>query len=127
MSDTEITIAIGIHFVIPLIGLLYYLWIISQMRKNRVPQAPAIELFIIFSTYGGLLLTILTTLFWKWSLMASLGSVYLILVAPIIMAIIVFKHNKTRSISTYHNGVYVSGLLYFIVVPVTFLLLFLMK
>lgn len=127
MSDKEIIIAVGIHFVIPLIGLLYYFWMVHQTRKEKIPNAPIIELFVIFSTYGGLLLAVLTTLFWKWSLMASIGSLYLILGAPILMGLIGYRRHRTRDFSKYHSGVYVSSMAYFIVTPVVFLLLHLIK
>lgn len=97
------------------------------MKKQDIPNAPTAELFIIFSTYGGLLLVVLTTLFWLWSGMASLGVFYLILAAPIIMGIIAYRHRKTRTISKYHNWTYISGLLYFVIAPVTFIVLFLVS
>ncbi|NMM50785.1 hypothetical protein [Marinigracilibium pacificum] len=86
----DIIKAIFIYLIIPFTGLMYYLGLKRKMKAQEIPAPPAIELFIIFTTYGGLLLVTLTTLFWKWSAMASLGTFFLILVAPVIMGIIVF-------------------------------------
>ena len=125
MTATEIKIALTIHLILPLTGLLYFLRLKKQMKNENVPNAPTIELFIIFSTYGGLLLVALTTLFWQWSGMASLGTFYLILAAPIVMGIIAYRQRQTKTISKYHNWTYLSGLLYFAIAPVTFGILFL--
>ena len=95
------------------------------MKSENIQNAPTVELFIIFSTYGGLLLVTLTTLFWQWSAMASLGASYLIIGAPIAMGIIAYRHRNTTTISKYHKWTYLSGLLYFVIAPMTFFLLFL--
>lgn len=127
MTATEIISALTIHLILPLTGLLWFLRVRKQMKNENIPNAPTTELFIIFSTYGGLLLVVLTTLFWLWSGMASLGTFYLILAAPIIMGIIAYRHRNTRTISKYHNWTYLSGLLYFAIAPVTFIILFLVS
>lgn len=125
MTATEVLTALVIHLIFPLAGLLYFLWIRKQMKKENVPNAPVIELFIIFLTYGGLLLVTFTTLFWQWSGLASLGTFYLILAAPILMGIIAYRNRAKRTISKYHKWSYLSGLFYFVIAPVTFGMLFL--
>lgn len=127
MTTTQIISALTIHFILPLTGLLWFLRLRKQMKNENIPNAPTTELFIIFSTYGGLLLVALTTFFWLWSGMASLGTFYLILAAPIVMGIIAYRHRTTRKISKYHNWTYLSGLLYFAIAPVTFFVLFLVS
>lgn len=124
MITNEIIIALVIHLIIPLIGLVCFLLLMKQIKDKSIPNAPPVPLFLIFSTYGGLLLVTLTDLFWKWSGMASLGTFYLILVAPIVMGSIAFQYRQKRNISKYHNWTYLSGLLYFIVAPMTLGLLF---
>jgi len=124
MTNKEIIIAVIIHIIIPLIGLLSYLRLMKQMKKENIKDAPKIELFVIFSTYGGLLLVTLTTLFWKWSGIASLGTFYLILAAPILMGYIAYRHMKTRTDSRYHKMTYNFGLLYFLIAPITLITLF---
>jgi hypothetical protein len=127
MTTKEIIIGLVIHLVIPLTGLLYFLRIKKQMKSENILNAPTTELFLVFSTYGGLLLVALTTLFWQWSGMASLGVFYLILGAPIVMGIIAYRHRQTRTVSRYHKWTYVSGLLYFAIAPITFGVLFLLS
>ncbi len=127
MTATQIISALTIHLILPLTGLLWFLRLKKQMKNENIPNSPTTELFIIFSTYGGLLLVALTTLFWLWSGMASLGTFYLILGAPIVMGVIAFRHRQTKTISKYHNWTYLSGLLYFVIAPVTFVILFLVS
>lgn len=123
MTKAEIIIALTIHLFLPLIGLIFFIRLRAKMKKEEIQNAPIIELFIIFATYGGLLLVILTTLLWKWSGMASLGSFYLILGAPIVMGIIAYRHRKTKKDSKYHKWTYLSGILYFIITPLVILIL----
>jgi hypothetical protein len=94
-------------------------------EKEDIQNAPVIELFVIFATYGGLLLVSLTALIWKWSGMASLGTFYLILGAPIAMGIISYRLRKTKKTSKYHKWTYLLGILYFVIAPVLFLILYL--
>jgi len=88
---------------------------------------PIIELFIIFATYGGLILAVLTDLFWYWSGMASLGVFYLIFGAPIVMGIIAYRHRHTRTISKYHKWTYLLALAYFIVLVLFLVYVYLSK
>ena len=123
MTSTEIVMAVAIHLVIPLTGLLIYLRLIRKIKREKVEKPPAIDLFLTFATYAGLLLVTLTTLFWKWSGIASLGSFYLILGSPIVMGIIVYRNYKNKQLSQYHLWMYKTGLLYFIIAPLTLLTL----
>ncbi len=124
MSFKEVLIALTIHLLIPLAGLLYFLRLNKQIKNEGLENAPTIELFIIFATYGGLLLVALTTLFWKWSGLASLGTAYLIFGAPIAMGIIAFTQRKTKKDSKYHYWTFLMGLSYFAIAPLIFFLLF---
>jgi hypothetical protein len=125
MTVKESIIALSLHLILPLTGLLCFLRLKKQLKKENIPNAPTTELFLIFATYGGLLLVVLTTLFWQWSGVASLGTFYLILAAPIVMGIIAYRHRQTKSISKYHYWTHISGLLYFVIAPVIFGILFL--
>lgn len=124
MTIVELIIALTIHLLLPLIGLYYFIRLRTRMKKEEIQNAPIIELFIIFATYGGLLLVILTALFWQWSGMASLGTFYLILGAPIAMGIISYRHRKNKMTSEYHKWTYWLGVLYYAVAPVIFMILF---
>ena len=124
MTIAEIIIALTIHLLLPLIGLFYFIRLSKRMKKEEIQNAPIIELFLIFATYGGLLLVTLTALFWKWSGLASLGTFYLILGAPIAMGIISYKHRKTKKTSKYHKWTYLLGILYYAIAPVIFVILY---
>jgi hypothetical protein len=56
---------------------------------------------------------------WEWSGMASLGMFYLILVAPLVMGVIVYRNYKKKEVSIYHLRIFKAGLLYFLITPVT--------
>ncbi|NQY29899.1 MAG: hypothetical protein HRT69_10545 [Flavobacteriaceae bacterium] len=127
MTTTEIIIAVTIHLIIPLTALIMYLGLVRKMKSEKIENPPTIDLFLTFATYGGLLLVTLTTLFWKWSGMASLGSFYLILGAPIVMGIIAYRNSKKKELSIYHLRTYKAGLLYFLITPITFGLLVLIE
>lgn len=125
MVAKELIGAVTTYLIIPLIGLLFFLKLKKQidklMESNSLQNPPTIELFIIFATYGGLLIVALTVLFGLfWSGMASLSTGYLILLAPIVMGSIAFKHRNTRTFSKYHNWTFIAGLSYFIIAPITF-------
>ena len=127
MTLKDIIIALIIHLFIPLAGLLYFRQLKNKMENENIKNAPTAELFIIFATYGGMLLVALTTLCWKWSGLASLGTFYLIIVAPIVMGFIAYRNRKTKEMSKYHNLTYKSGLLYFAIAPITFAFLLLVS
>ncbi len=127
MTTKEIIVAYTIHLIIPLVGLLSFLQLKNQMKRENIQNPPTTELFVVFATYGGLLLVVLTALFWQWSGMASLGLFYLILGAPIAMGFIAYSQKLKKTISKFHNWTYNSGLLYFIIAPVTFFILFLVR
>ena len=110
----EIIVFLIIHIFVPLAGLLYFLWLINRMKKEEIQKPPIIDLFIVFANYGVLILIILTSLFWHWSAMASLGTFYLYLLAPIPMGIIAYRNWKRRKISKYHKWAYILGLAYLI-------------
>jgi hypothetical protein len=98
MATKEVIVFIAIHLIVPLIGLIGFLYVVRKIKQNQIEEAPVFELFIVFATYGGLLLVTLTTLFWFWSAMASLGTFYLIIGAPIIMGIIAYRNRKVKDI-----------------------------
>ena len=127
MTTKEIIIASTIHLIIPLTGLLCFLKLERQMKRENIQNRPTIELFIIFANYGGLLLVGLTALFWYWSGLASLGVFYLILFAPMVMGIVAYRNWRKKTISKYHKWTCILGLAYTIVVPVITIVLFLMR
>ncbi len=122
MSTVDTIIAVLIHLVVPLAGLLTYMGLVRRIKKENVVDPPVLDLFLIFATYGGLLLVVLTSLMWKWSALASLGTFYLILVGPIFMGYIAYKNRNRIMESKYHMWTYKSGLLYFPCLALGFIL-----
>lgn len=127
MKIIEIIIVIIIHLAIPLTGLLSFRRIVRKMKSQDVTDPPTIDLFLVFATYGALLLLVLTILFWKWSGMTSLGAFYLILGAPVVMGIIAIRNYKKKEFSTYHLWTYKAGLLYYAIATATIVLLLILE
>ena len=113
----DIFIGLFIYAIVPLGGLALFIKLVDKMETDNIVNPPVGELFLIFSTYGGLLLVALTTLFWEWSGMASLGAVFLVLGGPILMGIISYRNFKLRYESKYRKWTFLTGLFYFIIMP----------
>lgn len=108
----DVVKALLIHLVVPAAGLQWFLWLRDDMREEQVESPPVIPLFIIFATYGGLLLVILTTFFWYWSGMASLGLAYLLFLAPLIMLVLAWRLYPQRKLSRFHKAAFVANVCY---------------
>ena len=94
MNTTEIVTAVLIHLGVPFAGLMWYLVLCRRLRQQGASPAFLRQLFLIFFCWGGLLLLVLTALFWQWSGMASLGAGFLVFVAPFLLGSVAF--NLTR-------------------------------
>jgi hypothetical protein len=105
-------IGVLINFAVSLAGLMTFIWLRGEMRDAQIQRPPTIPLFITFATYGGWLVMILTVFFWYWSGMALLGLIYLIFVAPIVMAVIALRLYHDRLVSRYHYGSFVASGVY---------------
>ncbi len=81
----EILIPIVIYVLLPIIGIIFFIYTNNKLKSNKQRELFTFKLFILFGCFGGLLLLLLTTLFWKWSGMASIGSILLFTIAPIFM------------------------------------------
>jgi len=101
-----------IHLVVPLAGVGLFLILRRRMLDARIEEPPVVLFFILFATYGALLVLILTALFWKWSGMATLGVAYLILAAPILTLGQAVALYRRRGISSYHTAAFWMSLSY---------------
>jgi hypothetical protein len=99
--------AFSIYIVMPLLGLLAYAMLLRKMRSARIVLPPTIPFFILFFTLGGWLLVLLTVWIWEWSGMASIGMIYLILVAPVLTAVMFWKLRSQRTLSAFHRCAFV--------------------
>ena len=111
MTGWEIFIAVFIHLLVPLAGLSAYLLLVNKMRR-QCSDAPVVSPFLVFAIYGGVLLLLLTSLFWYWSGMASLGSAFLLVVAPFIMLGVAMRLRAKKQISKYHRAVFYAAAFY---------------
>lgn len=82
------------------------------MRAAQIERPPMIPLFIIFATYGGWVIMVLTVLFWYWSGMALLGLIYLIFIAPVVMIVLAALLYRQRRLSRYHFGSFIASGIY---------------
>lgn len=96
-----------IHLVVPAVGVAVYASLRRRMRAAGVLAPPDVALFLVFFTYGGLLVVLLTAAFWYWSGAASLGFAYLALVAPFVMAGTAFNLRERRTVSRYHAATFI--------------------
>jgi hypothetical protein len=55
MAIKDILIITIIHVIIPLIGLMYFFSITRKMKTEKILNPPTIPLFVLFVSYGGLL------------------------------------------------------------------------
>jgi hypothetical protein len=95
-----------IYFVIPVIGILFYFVLVNKMKKEAIPNAPVVQLLLLFGNYGVLLILILTSVLWKWSGMASIGAFGIITIGPVFAGICAFSVYKNRKLSRYHKLTY---------------------
>jgi hypothetical protein len=56
--------------------------------------------------------------------MASLGTFYLLLPAPVLMGTTAYNNNKLNSLSRYHKHAFQLGVFYFVVFPVVILIMY---
>ena len=111
-SIMEVVKAILIHLAVPFAGVQAFLWLRNQMRAAQIERPPVIPLFIIFATYGGWVILVLTLLFWYWSGMALLGLIYLIFIAPVVMIVLAAQLYRQRRLSRYHFGSFIASGIY---------------
>ena len=103
---------ITVNVLVPLLGVIAYVLLCRRMRLAQIPSPPFFSYFVLFATFGGLLMILLTELFWVWSGLASLGMFYLILVAPFLCAGIAFGLRNRRALSTFHRSAFIASLTY---------------
>lgn len=121
MSLSEIIIAIAIHLLVPLLGIVAFLLLCHRMKRAQIPSPPFFPYFILFGTLGGWLLVLLTALFWQWSGMASIGVFSRVLAAPVLTALLALSLRSYRTLSTYHYIAYTTSIGYTSLIFVTIL------
>jgi hypothetical protein len=93
-------------------GLVAFWILVRRMKSASIPSPPLIPYFVLFATVGGLLLILLTSYFWYWSGMASLGIIYLVLVAPFLTAFLAWTLRHQRVLSLFHQCAFIANIAY---------------
>ncbi len=124
MTSLEIISVATIYLLLPICGLIGFLHLCEKMKREKIAHSPVEELFGIFWIYGTLVIVFLSVLFWGWSGVALLGMIFLVFVAPLLMAWISIRLRKKKGISKYHLFVLNAAMLYFVVLPVCLVVLY---
>jgi len=98
----DYVVPIFIYIILPLIGLGYYIYLALKM-KAEVKDPPYITVFSLFYIYGGLLVSLLTALFWKYSGMMTILVFFQTFAAPVIVIFIAILNYPKRQKSVYHR------------------------
>jgi heme O synthase-like polyprenyltransferase len=98
--------------MVPLGGLYLFDRVRDDMIDAEIQHPPVVPLFIVFATYGGWLMILLTTLLWYWSGMALVGLIYLVFIAPVVMILLSIVLYPQRRLSRYHNRLFWASALY---------------
>jgi hypothetical protein len=107
-----------IYILVPITGALAFLALIRKMRSKGVVSPPEIPMFILFFTFGGWLEVLLTAWLWEWSGLASIGMLYLILIAPVITAVMSWQLRSTLKLSVFHRLAFYAGGTYSCVITI---------
>jgi hypothetical protein len=92
-----------IYVVVPIVGLLAFWALLGAMRHRGISSPPVNAFFILFFTIGGWLEVLLTVWLWEWSGMASLGMLYLLLIAPVLTGVMCWRLRTQRGLSGFHR------------------------
>src|SRR5438045_3198719 len=112
MSANEIIRAVLIHLFTPAVALAGYISLCVRLYKRGIPEPPYITSFFLFSALVGRFMLLLTTLFWSWSGMASIGALFLAFISPFIASTFAFALAEVRSDSVFHRWAFRISLSY---------------
>lgn len=113
-----------IYLALPISGLFLFGLLVLRMYNKRICKKPITELFVVFLSFGGLIVFLLTVLFWHWSALALIGLLYLVIIAPILHIIIIIYLRKEVKNSVFHKWIYKCLISYFIFAPFLLWILF---
>ena len=122
---TTVLTPIVIYLLVPILGIALFFFATKTLKPKERKEIFILKLLIVFACLGGLLLLLLTTVFWKWSGLASVGSVFLIFIAPILMAVIGYDSFKKRA-NEAESTLFKLSISYFIALPLIILIAFIL-
>lgn len=94
-----------LFFAIPTAGVVFYFRLLRKMRKEEVPCAPKQALFAIFFVYASVLMVVLTAIFGLWSCIAEAELIFIVLIAPAICSVMIWRYWRNARLSKYHRFV----------------------
>jgi hypothetical protein len=112
MPLPKIIAEIGVNILVPLLGVIVFVLLCRRMRRTHIPSPPFVQYFILFISYGGCLMVLLTALFWEWSGIASLGFFYLVLIAPFVTAGVAVSLRRCYALTVFHRVGYIASIAY---------------
>lgn len=112
MTLNEVLIPVTIYLIVPTLGLLIFWLVVKRIKRKQIPAPPFIALFLLFFSYAGALIILLTEVFWKWSGLASIGSFYSIFIAPLVTGILAINIYKKRDQSIVHLYTFRASFIY---------------
>jgi hypothetical protein len=118
MHEPNILAGIAVNFLVPILGIILFMFVCRRMWKIKVPSPPVISYFILFGAFGGWLVVILTGLFWVWSGMASLGVFFLVLIVPFVTAGVALSQYSQRELSKFHMSAFIASIAYTVLMVV---------
>jgi hypothetical protein len=122
LPSPEWLTALLIHVVVPAAGIWLYVRCRREGQSAGAPPRFALYVFVLFFVWGGVLLITLTSLFWYWSGMASLGIFFLLFASPLFMIPVVIGLWHMRAQFRPARLASAAALLYYIVVVVALIL-----
>ena len=112
MTVSELATAVAIHLLVPFFGAIAFLLLCRRMSRANIPSPPYFSWFVLFGTFGGWLLVVLTALFWEWSGMASIGVFALAMVAPVVTTALAWNLRPRRALSRFHRRAFAASAAY---------------
>lgn len=104
------------HVFFPVLVLYAFAELRWSMEEKEIESPPTGYLLVLLVTYGGWLMVGLTAFFWYWSGMASLGLLYLVLVAPFVTLVMAIMLYRRRGESAFHRAAFLASVAYTCVV-----------
>lgn len=122
-TTTEMLKAALIHIVVPVCGIIFYLYLLFKAKPIKDDNSLALSLLAVFFNYSGLVIIILTSLFWYWSGLASLGLLYSVTIGPLLMIGIAIGLYRKRNTTKYHKIIFNLSALYVPIVGISYWLI----
>jgi hypothetical protein len=117
----EAIITVVIYILIPILGVIFFIRISRTFKPVEKQGLFALKLLLVFGCFAGLLVLLLTILFWKSSGLATIGTAFLLLIAPLIIGFIAYD-SFTKKVNDAENRLFELSILYFIALPLVFLI-----